>query len=181
MGKSHGVEERDDSITVGVMEIPGEPAVVVNGVPDPSPEFSNDTEAGRLVTDSVSESIEFYGQGEWLKGRKVLKKFGKKYYKGKVKNYDPETNWYKVVYEDGDSEEMEFCELQMVMVPLDIKSPLKTWLLKLAKFNTPKERTEKKKENSMKAKRAEMKKKTKGSGPHCASLRKDTALAISDN
>ncbi|GLJ38856.1 hypothetical protein SUGI_0791930 [Cryptomeria japonica] len=154
-----------------VVPIRGEPAVVINGVPDPSPDFVNENVARQPVTECAAESIGPYGQGEWLKGRKVLKKFGRKYFKGKVQNYDPETNWYMVIYEDGDREEMELQDLQMVMLPLDIRSPLETWLMKLAKYNTPKNKSQRKmeEENRFKTRSTAMKKKAKGRGSHCAS------------
>jgi len=92
----------------------------------------------------------------------VLKKFGRKCYKGKVHNYDSETNWYEIIYEDGDSEEMELCDLQTVMVPLDIKSSLRTWLLKLTNANSEKHKSQRKEKNKVsKEKNKAMKKKKK--------------------
>ena len=39
-------------------------------------------------------------------GTKIIKKFGGVPYEGIVKEYDDLTGWYKITYEDGDSEEM---------------------------------------------------------------------------
>ncbi|XP_024537554.1 uncharacterized protein LOC112348727 [Selaginella moellendorffii] len=50
--------------------------------------------------------------GDALKGKQIRKKFGRKFYTGTVSEYEPDTNWYKVVYEDGDSEELEWAELK---------------------------------------------------------------------
>jgi len=162
MESSNEVKSSDASTQVGVVAISGEPAIVINGVPDPSPDFLNDIAAKKSVTETILESSEHYGQGEWLKGREVLKKFGRKCYKGKVHNYDSETNWYEIIYEDGDSEEMELCDLQTVMVPLDIKSSLRTWLLKLTNANGEKHKSQRKEKNKVsKEKNKAMKKKKK--------------------
>lgn len=50
-----------------------------------------------------------------MKGKKVVKKFGKKNYIGEVTDYDQETKWFKVVYEDGDDEDLELCELKLIL------------------------------------------------------------------
>ena len=39
-------------------------------------------------------------------GIKIIKKFGGVPYEGTVKEYNELTGWYKIKYEDGDSEEM---------------------------------------------------------------------------
>lgn len=155
------VKSSGASTQVGVVAISGEPAILINGVPDPSPDFLNVIAAKKSVTETILESSGQYGQGEWLEGREVLKKFGRKYYKGKVNNYDSETNWYEVIYEDGDSEEMELCDLQTVMLPLDIRSSLKTWLLKLTNANRDKHKSRRKKKNKVFKKNKAMKKKRK--------------------
>ena len=64
--------------------------------------------------------------GYGLVGREVLKLFGGQYYAGKVAKYDEEMCWYRVVYEDGDSEDLEWNELEEVLRPLDIMVPLKS-------------------------------------------------------
>lgn len=162
MESNNEVESSGASTQVGVVAISGEPAIVINGVPNPSPDFLNVIAAKKSVTETILESSGHYGQGEWLEGREVLKKFGRKCYKGKVHNYDSETNWYEVIYEDGDSEEMELCDLQKVMVPLDIRSSLRTWLLKLTNANNDKHKGKRKEKNKVfKAKKKAMKKKRK--------------------
>lgn len=160
MESNNEVKSSSASAQVGVVAISGEPAIVINGVPDPSPDFLNDIAAKKTVTETILESSEYFGQGEWLKGREVLKKFGRKYYRGKVHKYDSKTNWYEIIYEDGDSEEMELRDLQTVLVPLDIRSSLRTWLLKLTKSEKRKIRRKKKNKVS-KAKSKAMKKKKK--------------------
>uniref|UniRef100_A0A0E0C9Z1 PTM/DIR17-like Tudor domain-containing protein n=1 Tax=Oryza meridionalis TaxID=40149 RepID=A0A0E0C9Z1_9ORYZ len=44
----------------------------------------------------------------------------------KVDKYDSESNWYSVVYQDGDQEDLEWKEVEEIMLPLDITTPLKT-------------------------------------------------------
>ncbi|KAL6614209.1 hypothetical protein ACP70R_036479 [Stipagrostis hirtigluma subsp. patula] len=115
------------SETASVIEVAREPAIIINGVPDlPSdctsvsqPEVQNDAES--QVVDPRF--------GEWLEGRKVRKLFGDTYYIGKVVKYDSESNWYSIVYDDGDQEDLEWRELEEVLLPLDITIPLKTLVM----------------------------------------------------
>ncbi|KAF4391485.1 hypothetical protein CsatB_017135 [Cannabis sativa] len=117
-----------DSSSTGVLEIPGEPAVIINGVPDVCPTNVN---VGSCTTLAVSESDGGHkGFGEWLEGREVQKLFGEHYYTGVVTEYDTEAGWYRVVYEDGDFEDLDWNELEEVLKPLDIMVPLKTLALK---------------------------------------------------
>ncbi|OAY83935.1 Dirigent protein 17 [Ananas comosus] len=44
-----------------------------------------------------------------INGRQVRKLFGDRYYSGKVVEYDDEMNWYRIVYEDGDLEDLDAC------------------------------------------------------------------------
>ena len=101
-----------------VFEVIGEPAIVIYGVPDVTP-------GGKTFTASNSESDDEPCFGDWLEGRKIRKLFGGQYYSGKVEKYDTETKWYRVVYEDGDFEDLEWHELEEVLLPLDISIPLK--------------------------------------------------------
>lgn len=91
----------------GIFRLPGEPAIVINGLPAaPSAcKVSSDTKAHEKAT----------GFGEWLVGREVVKSFGGQFYTGKVAEFDEEVGWYRVVYEDGDSEDLEWCELEEVL------------------------------------------------------------------
>ncbi|XP_011621622.1 uncharacterized protein LOC18429552 isoform X1 [Amborella trichopoda] len=52
-------------------------------------------------------------------GRKVRKKFGRKKYLGDVVSYDSGTHWFRVLYEDGDVEDLEREELKEILLPLD--------------------------------------------------------------
>ncbi|KAG0465131.1 hypothetical protein HPP92_019295 [Vanilla planifolia] len=63
--------------------------------------------------------------GEWLEGRKVKKLYKHQYHLGEVVKYDPQINCYMVVYEDGNSEDLQWDELKEVLLPLDINIPLK--------------------------------------------------------
>ncbi|CAH2063725.1 unnamed protein product [Thlaspi arvense] len=121
------IKPETSPLPLGIFEIPGEPAVVINGVPD-EPE-----------TDCISAKDEpvssggTVGSGEWLEGREVRKFFLGRYYSGTVTKFDKETKWYMVEYEDGDSEELDWSELEEVLLPLDVTVPLRSvssWIIK---------------------------------------------------
>ncbi|XP_027176192.1 dirigent protein 17-like [Coffea eugenioides] len=116
------VEELEMPVT-GIFQLPGEPAIVINGLPPMGPRDSAPS-TSNVVSDAKQH--ENPGFGEWLVGREVLKLFGGQYYAGKVAKYDEEMGWYRVVYEDGDSEDLEWNELEEVLRPLDIMVPLKS-------------------------------------------------------
>ncbi|XP_010275042.1 PREDICTED: dirigent protein 17-like [Nelumbo nucifera] len=132
MEKAYKEKEPEDSLlsSASIYEIPGEPAVVINGVPNvtqsentvPNSDSSHDVEPKRDI-----------GFGEWLEGREVRKLFGEQFYYGSVTRFDRETGWYRVVYNDGDFEDLEWHELKEVIQPLDITVPLKTLALRIAK------------------------------------------------
>ncbi|KAF6150568.1 hypothetical protein GIB67_030369 [Kingdonia uniflora] len=127
----------DREATMGnVFEIPGEPAIVINGVPDMTPSDNFHTQPDPAISKPE------LGFGEWVEGRKVRKLFEEQLYSGKVTNFDKKSGWYKVVYEDGDSEDLEWHELKGILIPLDINVPLKSLALKILKKN---ERTARKK------------------------------------
>lgn len=67
---------------------------------------------------NVEESESILKEFESLKGRKVSKRFNKKKFLGEVIGYDPESQWFKVLYEDGDEEELEKEELDSILLPL---------------------------------------------------------------
>ncbi|KAG8362796.1 hypothetical protein BUALT_Bualt09G0068300 [Buddleja alternifolia] len=113
----------------GVYEIPGEPAIVINGLPPLS--VTDENVMPRAVSDAQSQKLADFG--EWLVGREVQKLFGEQVFNGKVIQYDKEMGWYRVVYEDGDFEDLEWHELAEVLVPLDINIPLKTLAMKIIK------------------------------------------------
>ncbi|CAO2182424.1 unnamed protein product [Urochloa humidicola] len=121
-----------------VIKVAREPAIIINGVPDlppdrtagAQPEVKNDTES------QVDPRF-----GEWLEGRKVRKLFGDTYYVGKVAKYDSESNWYNIIYDDGDQEDLEWSELETVLLPLDITVPLRTLVIdkfKVQGYSRPK-------------------------------------------
>ncbi|XP_043702534.1 dirigent protein 17-like [Telopea speciosissima] len=123
-------EEELGTSSAGVFEVSGEPAVVINGVPNVG---CSDNAFLQLDTASNVESKQNTGFGEWLEGREVRKMFGEIFYSGTVTNFDRETGWYRVVYEDGDFEDLEWHELEEVLLPLEITVPLKTLALKILK------------------------------------------------
>ncbi|XP_058213076.1 dirigent protein 17-like isoform X1 [Rhododendron vialii] len=123
-------EEESETLPTSVFELPGEPAIVINGVPPLPPNYN-----ALVPCDIVGEanSDRTTGFGEWLKGREVRKLFGEQFYKGNVTEFDKDASWYKVVYEDGDYEDLEWHELQEVLVPLDVTMPMKALALKIIK------------------------------------------------
>ncbi|KAH0652473.1 hypothetical protein KY289_030151 [Solanum tuberosum] len=126
-GKENDVEE---SLPPGVFDIPGEPAVVINGLP-PISSNANTFLPCPVVTDAEShKNIDF---GQLFEGREVRKLFGDKYYNGKVTKFDEETGWFRVKYEDGDDEDLELHELEEVLQPLDINIPLEEVVTKIIK------------------------------------------------
>ncbi|XP_020113880.1 uncharacterized protein LOC109728026 isoform X2 [Ananas comosus] len=124
------IKENDDSAPADVIKVIGEPAIVINGVPDVNPNYETSV---RVNTENNRKSESDPFLGEWLEGRQVRKLFGDRYYSGKVVEYDDEMNWYRIVYEDGDLEDLEWRELEEVLVPLDISIPLKTLALQRCK------------------------------------------------
>lgn len=130
MGNTGG--ESNESWLNGVFELPREPAIVINGLPEMYP---SDEAIVPFDTASYGHSPGDSGFGEWLEGREVRKLFGNKYYNGTVTQFDKETGWYRVEYEDGDFEDLEWHELESVLQPLDIAIPLKTLALRITKKN----------------------------------------------
>ncbi|CAI0472525.1 unnamed protein product [Linum tenue] len=137
MDSSRGKQAESPSSPSTVFKLPGEPAVIINGVPDIGP-AKNDASVALAIVEIPEESqgttagfLGTEGFGDWLEGRKVRKLFGNKHFSGTVSRYDKETRWYRVVYEDGDFEDLEWKELEPVLLPLDITVPLKTLALKV--------------------------------------------------
>ncbi|CAL9074907.1 unnamed protein product [Musa textilis] len=113
-----------------VFEVIGEPAIVIDGVPPMLPGSSVPVHKDITGVGSINDPC----FGEWLEGRKVRKLFGDQYYSGTVVKFDTEVNWYRVIYEDGDSEDLEWHELEEVLLPLDISIPLTTLALQMCKL-----------------------------------------------
>ncbi|XP_010504755.1 PREDICTED: dirigent protein 17-like [Camelina sativa] len=123
-------QEAPPSLPPGIFEIPGEPAVVINGVPD---EPQTDCMVAKDEPISSSSSSGTVGSGEWLEGRQVRKFFLGHYYSGVVTKFDKQSGWYRVEYEDGDSEDLDWSELEEVLVPLDVIVPLRSISLQIIK------------------------------------------------
>ena len=67
---------------------------------------------------TVSSNIEKKGEEGMssLINSKVRKIFDDEIYVGKVQKYDSDTKWYKIVYEDGDEEEMTEDEVRHYLI-----------------------------------------------------------------
>ncbi|KAH0723182.1 hypothetical protein KY285_006506 [Solanum tuberosum] len=122
--------DAEEFLAPGVFEIPGEPAVVINGLPPVSSNADVNFPCP-IVTNAESHKNSSFGQ--WLVGREVHKLFGDQYYYGKVIEFDGEVGWFRVKYEDGDIEDFEWHELERVLQPLDITIPLITVATKVNK------------------------------------------------
>ncbi|XP_061366667.1 dirigent protein 17-like [Gastrolobium bilobum] len=117
-----GNQQESNASAAGVYELHGEPAIVINGVPDIIP--SNSTIPFR--NDSTVKTHFPSDLGEWLEGREVRKWFEGSYYSGAVTEFDNENGWFRVHYEDGDSEDLDWHELEEVLLPMDVTIPLKS-------------------------------------------------------
>ncbi|KAK7337007.1 hypothetical protein VNO77_17563 [Canavalia gladiata] len=117
-----GNKHESNASAAGVYELPGEPAIVINGVPDIIPGD------GTIPPRDASSTVQTHwplGLGEWFEGREVRKWFMGRYYSGMVTQFDKDSGWYRVLYEDGDSEDLDWQELEEVLLPLDVTIPLK--------------------------------------------------------
>ncbi|KAF7082446.1 hypothetical protein CFC21_086318 [Triticum aestivum] len=121
-----GRKDMQESDAAPVVQVPREPAIVINGVPNFPPDFASGSQLA--VRDAPRSRVD-HRFGEWLVERKVRKWFGDKYYAGNVVWYDSVNNWYTVVYEDGDQEDLEWHELEEILLPLDITIPLNTLVM----------------------------------------------------
>ncbi|XP_030537331.2 dirigent protein 17-like [Rhodamnia argentea] len=117
-----------DSLSAGVYVLPEEPPIVINGVPK-----LNSSNGPPAYSDFKHEakSPGLQGFGEWMEGREVWKLFDGQYFSGTVVQFDRETSWYRVAYEESDSEDFEWHELEDILPPLDITVPLKSLALKV--------------------------------------------------
>lgn len=126
MENTGSIKQEAPSLPLGIFEIPGEPAVVINGVPD-------EPQTDCMIAKDEPISSVTVGSGEWLEGRQVRKFFYGQYYSGTVTKFDKESGWYRVAYEDGDSEDLDWAELEEVLLPLDVTAPLRSvalWIIK---------------------------------------------------
>lgn len=129
MENTGSIKQEAPPLPLGIFEIPGEPAVVINGVPD-EPQTDCMIAKEEPLSSSSGGTV---GSGEWLEGRQVEKFFLGRYYSGTVTKFDKESGWYRVEYEDGDSEDLDWCELEEVLLPLDVTVPLRSislWIIK---------------------------------------------------
>lgn len=113
-----GNQKEPNGSRAGVYELPGEPAVVINGVPDI-------TSCDSTTSAPIAETHGPSALGEWFEGREVRKWFMGRFYSGSVTEFDKKNGWFRVLYEDGDSEDLDWHELEEVFLPLDVTVPLK--------------------------------------------------------
>lgn len=125
-----GIKRESNASTADVYELPGEPAIVINGVPGIIP---SDCAITPRNASSKDETHMPSGLGEWFEGREVQKWFMGRYYSGTVTQFDKGSGWYRVHYEDGDSEDLDWQELEEVLLPLDVTVPLKALAQRIVK------------------------------------------------
>ncbi|KAG0540040.1 hypothetical protein BDA96_03G374500 [Sorghum bicolor] len=126
-----GADGKQDSETTFIVKVHREPAIIINGVPD----LPSDSTAGSQSLVKIDTKPQVDPRfGGWLEGRKVQKLFGDRHYVGKVAKYDSESNWYNIIYDDGDQEDLEWRELEEILLPLDITVPLKTLVMDKCKL-----------------------------------------------
>lgn len=132
--KNNQQDQEPEPLSTGVFELSGEPVIVINGVPDAPP-----CDGSLILCDTANTASDGSqrntGFGKWLEGREVRKQFGNRFYTGRVTEFDKQSGWYRVVYEDGDVEDLDWVELEEVLLPLDISIPLKTLAMKIFKKN----------------------------------------------
>ncbi|KAH0722758.1 hypothetical protein KY290_005406 [Solanum tuberosum] len=117
-------DDKEESLVPGVFEIPGELDVVINWLPPIS--SSVDTFSPLpTVTDAAEESLDTV-IGPWFEGSEVRKLFGNKYYYGEITEFDGEVGRFKVKYENGNVEELEWNELDQVLQLLNLNISLAT-------------------------------------------------------
>lgn len=127
-----GNQQEPNASSAAVYKVPGEPAVVINGVPDITPGGSTTPPPNPL---SIVEYREPTLWGELFEGREVKKWFMGRFYSGTVTEFDKENRWFRVRYEDGDTEDLNWRELDEVLLPLDAKIPLKKLAKSVVKKN----------------------------------------------
>ncbi|MCO5613529.1 hypothetical protein L7F22_067806 [Adiantum nelumboides] len=125
-----------ESTEVTALGAAGElPAEVDNGLPDaPTSDgvevkVPDATNAAEII--DTAQKSELGGGGlevtdeeiSAIKGQKVVKKFGRKNFDGEVVDFDPETKWFKIVYEDGDDEDLELLEVKEILASAKKKRP----------------------------------------------------------
>lgn len=110
-----------ESSSSSVFQVVGEPAVCINGLPEMPTNGSPPTPPSAMNDREAPHEPYF---GRWFEGREVYKLFGDRFYWGKVVDFDSEMKWYRVVYEDGDFEDLDQDELEEVLLPLDVSVPL---------------------------------------------------------
>ncbi|KAG0626122.1 hypothetical protein M758_2G103800 [Ceratodon purpureus] len=127
------------STATEVVAAPGEPAIVVTDTTAATVTMIHDGNYGNGNTatepkeDDKAPAVN-HGDGATLVGRLVVKKFKRTKYAGEVVAYDPECKWYKVKYDDDDEEELEFKELEPLLVEADEAEAVRA-------ANIPKKRT----------------------------------------
>lgn len=113
-----------------VFEVPSEPITIINGVPNVT--LVQDTGVLDITSNPESDDDNDPCFGNWLEGREVQKKVQNKIHLGKVEKYNENENWYRVVYQDRSSEDLNWEKLEEILVPLDISIPITTLAAKMS-------------------------------------------------
>ncbi|EPS74114.1 hypothetical protein M569_00648, partial [Genlisea aurea] len=110
-----------------VHEIPGEAAIVINGLPPAS------NSSSLVPCAAVNSSQHLPCFGKWLVGRQVEKQQVLCGGGGMINKYDKETGWYEVQYDDGDFQHLQLHQVLEILSPLDVHIPLRTLAHKIIK------------------------------------------------
>jgi len=79
--------------------------------------FNHTTVSDRLNSNQPEVTVTFsVAAPSRYVGDSVCKLFGTEYFNGEVTAYNPDTDWYRIIYEDGDSEDVELNEVKRLRI-----------------------------------------------------------------
>ena len=98
-GTPENIASRNIQAAWGVPQLPNEKPIQV-----PLPTSKSDPRT-RSQTKSITERV-------YKPGTIIRKKFGTNWHEGEVRSYDPKSKFYRVNYQDGDIEDLEYHEIK---------------------------------------------------------------------
>ncbi|GMY14652.1 dirigent protein 17 [Fagus crenata] len=79
--ENSSIEQEPESSSTGIFKLSGEPAIVINGIPNVSASDSTPVLNNTVNDAEINRNTGF---GDWSEGRGVQKLFGKQYFSGMV-------------------------------------------------------------------------------------------------